>query len=83
VRELTGALPQAAVGNHAEALDSAAVLLTVAQAKGLEFDRVVLADPAGMAGHDLYVALTRVTRQLTVVYQGELPETLHRLSVLG
>ncbi|MEU1630372.1 ATP-binding domain-containing protein [Streptomyces sp. NPDC020096] len=82
---LTSALPRAATGTHRAALDSDVVLLTPHQAKGLEFDRVVLADPAGIlarspqGGHDLYVAVTRVTRQLTVVYEGELPEPLSRL----
>ena len=48
----------------------------------LEFDRVVLVDPAGIivrsanGGHDLYVAITRATRRLTVVYQGKLPAVL-------
>ncbi|WP_269856361.1 HelD family protein [Streptomyces sp. RPT161] len=79
---LTAALPRAATGTHRAALDSDVVLLTTRQAKGLEFDRVVLADPAGIlaqspkGGHDLYVAVTRVTRQLTVVHEGELPEVL-------
>ncbi|MET9297229.1 hypothetical protein [Streptomyces sp. NPDC003077] len=82
---LAAALPDAARGGAPEALDAPVVLLTAGQAKGLEFDRVVLADPEGMltaspkGGHDLYVALTRVTRRLTVVYEGDLPEVLGRL----
>ena len=57
----------------------------MAQAKGLEFDRVVLADPAGIiaqspqGGHDLYVAITRATHRLAVVYDGELPPVLDSL----
>ena len=71
-----------------ESLDSAAALLTVTQAKGLEFDRVVLADPAGIiaqspnGGHDLYVAITRATHRLTVVYTGDLPASLRSLGIL-
>ncbi|MBB5781066.1 DNA helicase IV [Nonomuraea jabiensis] len=67
-------------------LDAPVVVLTVRQAKGLEFDAVVVVDPAGilsqspMGGQDLYVAVTRATRRLTVVYEGELPEVLSRLT---
>ncbi|WP_188196337.1 HelD family protein [Nonomuraea sp. SYSU D8015] len=79
---------------HAEAarlfpggdLDAAVAVLTVGQSKGLEFDAVVVVDPAGilaqspMGGRDLYVAVTRATRRLTVAYEGELPEVLSRLA---
>jgi DNA helicase IV len=79
------ALPSAIPGDRPESLDSAAALLTVSQAKGLEFDRVIVADPAGIlsqsenGGHDLYVAITRATHRLTVIYDGELPASLHSL----
>jgi DNA helicase IV len=33
-----------------------------------------------MGGQDLYVAVTRATRRLTVVYEGELPDVLSRLT---
>jgi DNA helicase IV len=85
VAELAAALPSAVCGDRPEALDARVALLTVAQAKGLEFDRVVLADPAGIlggsvnGGRDLYVAITRATHRLTVVYSGVLPESLRRL----
>jgi DNA helicase IV len=84
--ELAQLLPAAVPGDRAQVLDSAVALLTVNQAKGLEFDRVVLVDPAGIltqspvGGHDLYVAITRATHRLTVVYDGELPDSLHRLA---
>jgi hypothetical protein len=61
IAELAQALPAAVPGDRAEVLDSPVALLTVGQAKGLEFDRVVLADPAGIldqspaGGHDLPV----------------------------
>jgi hypothetical protein len=69
------------------AADSSAgpVVLLPADAKGLEFDSVLLVDPQalldeGVRGHsDLYVALTRPTQRLSVLYPGELPAELHRL----
>jgi RNA polymerase sigma-70 factor (sigma-E family) len=84
--ELAAAVPEAIRGDQPESLDSPAALLTVSQAKGLEFDRVVLADPAGLVaqsqngGHDLYVAITRATHRLTVVYEGDLPAQLRGLT---
>jgi DNA helicase IV len=56
-------------------------LLTPRQAKGLEFDHVVVVEPALIAAHEqglreLYVALTRPTRTLVVVYARPLPEAL-------
>ena len=83
--EVAAAIPEAVPGDQPESLDAPAALLTVTQAKGLEFDRVVLADPAGIiaqspnGGHDLYVAITRATHRLTVVYDGELPDSLRAL----
>jgi hypothetical protein len=79
---LASAVPEAVLGSRPESLDSPAALLTVSQAKGLEFDRVIVADPAGIltqsenGAHDLYVAITRATHRLTVVYDGELPASL-------
>ena len=84
--ELAAAIPGAVAGDRAEALDAPVALLTVAQAKGLEFDRVVLADPAGIiaqsprGGHDLYVAITRATHRLAVVHEGDLPPLLAGLA---
>ncbi|MDM4718224.1 AAA family ATPase [Micromonospora sp. WMMA1363] len=69
---LTSALPEAAVGADPD-LESRVVVLTVAQAKGLEFDSVLVVDPQGITGesargrNDLYVALTRATQRLTVL----------------
>src|SRR5579859_4165969 len=48
IAELTLALPAAVPGDQPDVLDSPVALLTVGQAKGLEFDRVVLVDPAGI-----------------------------------
>src|SRR5271166_619875 len=86
IAELARAIPAAVPGDRTEVLDSPVALLTVGQSKGLEFDRVVLVDPAGVlaqspaGGHDLYVAITRATHRLTVVHDGDLPTSLHRLA---
>ena len=86
IADLARAIPVAVPGDRTEVLDSPVALLTVGQSKGLEFDRVVLVDPAGIlaqspaGGHDLYVAITRATHRLTVVYDGELPASLDRLA---
>ncbi len=67
-------------------LEVAVVVSTVAEAKGLEFDAVVLVDPSGIVEesprglNDLYVALTRATRSLDVVHPGRLPTVLGRLA---
>lgn len=55
--------------------------LTPGQAKGLEFDAVVLDEPAAMLDVDggpalLYIALTRATQRLIVVHQDPLPVIL-------
>jgi DNA helicase IV len=61
-------------------LDAPLVLLTPQQAKGLEFDVVVLVEPADVLASggpsDLYVALTRPTRTLHVVHARPLPAGL-------
>lgn len=82
--ELTGAGRVAVIAPPARAAESAAALrlepgpdpdapvtvLTPAQSKGLEFDSVIIVDPAGIeeasprGRADLYVALTRSTRRL-------------------
>ena len=57
----------------ADGLARQVTVLSAAQAKGLEFDHVVVVDPAGIAGRDadwayVYIALTRATRTLSVIY---------------
>ncbi|GAB4070593.1 AAA family ATPase [Angustibacter speluncae] len=67
------------VGTGALALDREVAVLAVDEAKGLEFDGVVLVEPADLVAdgprgvNDLYVALTRPTQQLHVVHSGTLP----------
>ena len=81
VDELGWWVPGAARGAEAD-LQEPVVVLTVAQARGLEFDTVVVVEPAQiLAGSaygagDLYVALTRATRRLRLVHTGDLPDVL-------
>ncbi|MBE1537594.1 HelD family protein [Actinomadura algeriensis] len=84
--DVLAVLPDAAAGATPQALDAPVVVLTAEEAKGLEFDAVILVDPAGVVsgspkgGQDLYVALTRATRRLTVVHAGDLPPLLSSLA---
>lgn len=52
------------------------VLLDPRQAKGLEFDSVLVVEPARLGTSDLYVALTRATQSLGVVHAEDLPPAL-------
>jgi len=62
--------------------DERLVLLTPAQSKGLEFDVVVLVEPAAiLAGSvrgasDLYVAMSRCTQRLRILHREPLPAAL-------
>lgn len=64
------------------AADDAIRVHTVVGCKGLEFDNIVVVEPAELVaesprGHsDLYVALTRATQRLVVVHARELPRAL-------
>jgi len=85
---LVAALPGIAAGSDPALLDAPTAILEVSQTKGLEFDSVLIADPAAMlrdsahGGSDLYVAVTRATRRLGIIADGRLPEVLHRVSDL-
>ncbi|MGW3961744.1 HelD family protein [Amycolatopsis sp. NPDC005003] len=62
-------------------LTDTVVVLTPGQAKGLEFDAVIVVDPAAILaaplGHnDLYVAITRTTRHLGILHPGPPPPVL-------
>ncbi|MFI6208980.1 HelD family protein [Streptomyces sp. NPDC051041] len=52
------------------------VLLDPRQAKGLEFDSVLVVEPGRYGTSDLYVALTRATQRLGVLHTGDLPKAL-------
>ncbi|MFH9469005.1 HelD family protein [Streptomyces clavifer] len=52
------------------------VLIAPRQAKGLEFDHVLVVEPARFGTSDLYVALTRATQRLGIVHREPLPEAL-------
>jgi DNA helicase IV len=87
-------VPDATVGEQVDEqqdvrepdLERPVVVLTVRQAKGLEFDSVLVADPGRILTEsprglgDLYVALTRATQRVGVVYSGKLPPVLDRLA---
>jgi DNA helicase IV len=59
------------------------VVFDVHQAKGLEFDQVILVEPARIVGSsshglgDLYVAMTRATQRLGIVHANQLPAVIH------
>ncbi|MET8628811.1 ATP-binding domain-containing protein [Kitasatospora sp. NPDC004669] len=59
-----------------DALAPALGALTVTAAKGLEFDHVVVVEPANLSPRDRYVALTRATRTLTLLHHRPLPPEL-------
>ncbi|MEV0587260.1 DNA/RNA helicase domain-containing protein [Nonomuraea sp. NPDC050310] len=69
----------------AEALDAPVAVMGVGDTKGLEFDSVIVVEPAGIVAEsprglsDLYVALTRATQRLGVVHDLPLPSSLSRL----
>lgn len=60
-------------------------ILSVASAKGLEFDSVLIVEPQGIIEesdrglNDLYVALTRATQRLAVLHSADLPAVLAAL----
>jgi DNA helicase IV len=71
-----------AVADDVEAIDAPIAVLHALDSKGLEFDHVVLVEPAALVSADraglrlLYVVLTRATRHLVVVHAQPLPEAL-------
>nr|WP_239020642.1 AAA family ATPase [Nakamurella antarctica] len=66
-------------------LEKPIVMLTTLQAKGLEFDNVIVVEPAAIVResdrgiNDLYVAITRPTQQLGVIHTEDLPTMLDGL----
>jgi DNA helicase IV len=82
--DLLAAIPEAAVGEQPD-LRNQIVLMTVREAKGLEFDGVIVVQPDEIIAEsprglsDLYVAVTRATQRLGVLHTAELPKVLAAL----
>jgi DNA helicase IV len=79
--------PPAVIGFDLPALRSGR-LLSAIRAKGLEFDEVVVVEPARFLDDEnglslLYVALTRATVRLTIVHERPLPDVLNAVLGLG
>jgi DNA helicase IV len=74
-------LPAVALSDDGEAVPALAVV-PASLAKGLEFDAVVVVDPAAIVAaeprglHRLYVVLTRAVSTLVVLHRGDLPAPL-------
>jgi DNA helicase IV len=86
VGELALALDEAgyhAIDPRRDGLGSPLSLLPVDLANGLEFDAVIVVEPAAIAEESpqglraLYVALTRPTQRLVVIHARPLPASLH------
>jgi AAA domain/UvrD-like helicase C-terminal domain len=82
IRFLAGALDHARVEHGAPGSDARLTLVPVTLAKGLEFDHVIVVEPARIASAEarglqrLYVALTRAVSRLTVLHADPLPAPL-------
>ena len=86
-RRVARALGEGAVvvGERDSLPDSGVAVLPLALAKGLEFDRVIIPDASArvfpatdLARRRLYTALSRATRHVTILANGELTELLRR-----
>ncbi|MFB6672121.1 HelD family protein [Streptomyces sp. NPDC056390] len=76
-------LPDATIGQFTQDEDVVAVM-EVQQTKGLEFDSVLVVEPADIAtaprgANDLYVAVTRATQRLGLLHTSALPHQLSRV----
>ena len=82
VPELGRTLGRGGVGYGTPGEDATLTLVPVTMAKGLEYDHVIVVEPARIAGAEarglqrLYVALTRAVSRLTVLYSEPLPAPL-------
>jgi DNA helicase IV len=82
VRSLASALDTAGMEHGVPGSDARLTLVPVTLAKGLEFDHVIVVEPARIARAEarglqrLYVALTRAVSRLTVLYAEPLPAPL-------
>ncbi|OFI38306.1 AAA family ATPase [Arthrobacter sp. SW1] len=72
------------VGSGAGSYEQDIVVISPKEAKGLEFDGVVVLEPAAMLNHehgkvgDLYVAMTRPTQRLRLIASAPLPAGIER-----
>ncbi|MDG3013631.1 ATP-binding domain-containing protein [Speluncibacter jeojiensis] len=79
-------VPNGTVDDYRELTAGEVSVLTVGQAKGLEFDAVFIVEPQAIVDessrglNDLYVALTRATQQLGIVHSLDLPPVLDGLA---
>ncbi len=82
VRSLASAFDAAGLEHGEPGSDARLTLVPVTLAKGLEYDHVIVVEPARIAQAEarglqrLYVALTRAVSRLTVVYAEPLPDPL-------
>jgi len=82
VRSLASAFDAAGLEHGAPGSDARLTLVPVTLAKGLEYDHVIVVEPALIAQAEarglqrLYVALTRAVSRLTVLYAEPLPAPL-------
>jgi DNA helicase IV len=74
-----------AAAGSADAIDAPIAVLDPVEAKGLEFDDVIVVEPGELVASDrrglrlLYVTLTRATQRLSVVHASALPDALRPL----
>ncbi|MBP1159062.1 DNA helicase IV [Rhodococcus sp. PvR044] len=79
---------ESGVDEFLDLISDSVSVLSVRQAKGLEFDSVLIVEPRQIVDesprgmNDLYVALTRATQRLGVVHAHPLPDGLSKLSAL-
>lgn len=68
--------------HHPDVLDDPVAVLSVDEARGLEFDSIIVGEPSRIVAEcaggfrALYVALTRATQRLVIVTSSELPSGL-------
>jgi DNA helicase IV len=71
-----------AVADTAESIDAPIAILDAVDAKGLEFDHVIIIEPSMLVAPEaaglrlLYTTMTRATQRLSVVHAEPLPEAL-------
>ena len=77
MRRTVPSLPH--VGSGSDGVDDEIAVMSAQDAKGLEFDAVVVVEPSELlVGHDrgagdLFVAMTRSTQHLGIVHSAPLP----------